>query len=402
MREEFLKKKLVRVQQKVKVLKTMLEEKARDLYLSKEKIQHQMEQLATLRSIDKAIVGNLDLVTTLDIIVEQTISLLKVDAANILLYKPHLETLEYSAGRGFNTQALQYTKLKIGDSHAGRAALERRIVHTKHLRGDGEGFKRSKHLAEEGFVSYYGAPLIAKGVIKGVLEVFDRNFRDQDQEWVGFLEVLAGQAAIAIDNSTLFDELQLSNLNLSLSYDETIEGWSRALDLRDKETEGHSQRVTKLSLEIARIVGVSEAEQAHIRRGALLHDIGKMGIPDNILLKPGKLDDEEWKTMRKHPVLAHDLLFPIAYLRPALDIPYCHHEKWDGTGYPQELKGERIPQAARIFAAVDIYDAMTSDRPYRDSLPKEEVLEYISSLAGSHLDPKVVEVFLEMDKETAA
>jgi HD-GYP domain-containing protein (c-di-GMP phosphodiesterase class II) len=148
-------------------------------------------------------------------------------------------------------------------------------------------------------------------------------------------------------------------------------------------------------------MGVSDEKQVHIRRGALLHDIGKMGVSDKILLKPGKLDDEEWVIMQRHPQLAHDLLFPVEYLRPALDIPYCHHEKWDGTGYPRGLKGEQIPFAARIFAVVDIYDALRSDRPYRPAWSKEKVLEHISSLAGSHLDPKVVEVFLEMDKDTA-
>jgi HD-GYP domain-containing protein (c-di-GMP phosphodiesterase class II) len=369
---------------------------------AEDRTKHHMEQLSALRSIDKAIVGSLDLSITLDIIVDQTINRLKADAADILLYKPHLETLEYAVGRGFNTQALQYTKLKIGDSHAGRAALEQRTIHTTNLKANGEGFKRSKQLAEEGFISYYGAPLIAKGGIKGVLEVFDRNLRDRDQEWVDFLETLAGQAAIALDSATLFAELQRSNINLTLSYDETIEGWSRALDLRDKETEGHSQRVTELTLRITSAMGISEAAQAHIRRGAHLHDIGKMGIPDKILLKPGPLDEEEWEIMRRHPVLAHELLFPIEYLRPALDIPYCHHEKWDGAGgYPQGLKGEQIPIAARIFAVVDIYDALCSERPYRPAWPKEKALEEIRSLAGSHLDTKVVEVFLEMDKKIA-
>ncbi len=367
---------------------------------AEERTKHHLEQLDALRSIDKAIVGSLDLSITLDIIIEHTIRQLNVDAANILLYKPHLETLEYAAGRGFNTQALQHTKLKIGNSYAGRAALERSTVHISDIRKKGEGFQQSKHLSEEGFISYYGVPLIAKGVIKGVMEVFDRNIVEHDQDWVNFLEALAGQTAITIDSATLFDNLQRANIDLALAYDETIEGWSRALDLRDKETEGHSQRVTELTLRVACAMGISEPEQAHIRRGALLHDIGKMGIPDKILLKPGSLDDEEWEIMKKHPVFGYEMLSSIDFLRPALDIPYCHHEKLDGTGYPRGLKGEQIPLAARIFAVVDIYDAMRSDRPYSPPLPKEKVLEHIRSLAGNHLDPKVVEVFLKMDKET--
>jgi len=207
---------------------------------------------------------------------------------------------------------------------------------------------------------------------------------------------LAGQASIAIDNNRLFHRLLRSNQDLMLAYDTTIEGWSHALDLRDKETEGHTQRVTELTMRLAQAAGIAEAELVHVRRGALLHDIGKMGVPDHILLKPGKLTDEEWVAMRKHPVFAYELLSPIAYLKPALDIPYCHHEKWDGSGYPRGLKGEQIPLAARLFAIVDVWDALRSDRPYRQSWSKEKVIEHIKSLSGTHFDPKAVELFLDM------
>ncbi len=185
------------------------------------------------------------------------------------------------------------------------------------------------------------------------------------------------------------------------AYDETIGGWSNALELRNEETEGHSRRVTVITLKIARMMNVKTAELVHVRRGALLHDIGKMGIPDAILLKPGPLTDEEWVVMRKHPVYAHDLLAPIDYLRPALDIPYCHHEKWDGTGYPRGLKGKAIPLAARIFAVVDVYDALTSDRPYRKAWTIEDTLEHIKAESGTHFDPQVVEVFMStIENET--
>jgi putative nucleotidyltransferase with HDIG domain len=238
-------------------------------------------------------------------------------------------------------------------------------------------------------------PLIAKGQVKGVLEVFHRAPLEPGQEWLDFLEALAGQAAIAVDNATLFKDLQRSNVDLRLAYDATIEGWSRALDLRDEETEGHTQRVTEITVELAQRLGFAEEALVQIRRGALLHDIGKMGIPDTILLKPGKLTDEEWVMMRKHPQYAYELLYPIAYLRPALEIPYCHHEKWDGTGYPQGLTGEQIPLAARLFAVVDVWDALTNDRPYRQAWPAEKVREHIQSLAGTHFDPQVVSTALE-------
>jgi putative nucleotidyltransferase with HDIG domain len=227
-----------------------------------------------------------------------------------------------------------------------------------------------------------------------VLEIFHRSPLAPDEEWFEFLDSLALQAAIALDNNSLFLDLQRSNVELSLAYDNTIEGWSHALDYRDQETEGHSRRVTELTLLIARQFGMSEAELVHVRRGALLHDIGKMGIPDRILLKPGPLTDEEWKIMRQHPVYSYDLLHPIAHLRPSLDIPYCHHEKWDGTGYPRGLKGEQIPLAARIFAVVDVWDALCSDRPYRPAWSVEKAKEYLLSNSGIHFDPNVVEIFL--------
>lgn len=188
---------------------------------------------------------------------------------------------------------------------------------------------------------------------------------------------------------------KLAEENMLHAYDSTIEGWAHALDLKDEETEEHSRRVTELTLHIAGKMGIKEEELAHVRRGALLHDIGKMGIPDSILLKPGKLTEEEWEIMRKHPVYAFDMLSSIDFLRPALEIPYCHHEKWDGSGYPRGLKGEQIPLAARIFAVVDVYDALTSDRPYRKAWTRERTLEHIRKLSGTHFEPKIVDVFMK-------
>lgn len=190
--------------------------------------------------------------------------------------------------------------------------------------------------------------------------------------------------------------LEEAHKQLLFAYDETIQGWSRAMDLRDRETEGHSQRVTDLTIQLAQMFGIHKEQLVHIRRGALLHDMGKLGIPDSILLKPGKLDDAEWDSMRQHPQLAYDMLYPIEYLRPALDIPFCHHEKWDGTGYPRGLKADEIPLVARIFAVVDVWDALSSDRPYRQAWEKEKALEYIQEQSGKHFDPLVVKRFLEI------
>jgi HD-GYP domain-containing protein (c-di-GMP phosphodiesterase class II) len=225
---------------------------------------------------------------------------------------------------------------------------------------------------------------------------------EPDIEWENFLEAVAGQAAIAIENAELFEGLQRSNLELSAAYNATIEGWSKALDLRDKETEGHTKRVVDLTCELARSIGVEEKEIIHITRGALLHDIGKMGIPDNILNKTGPLSDEEWGLMRKHPEYAYEMLSPIAYLRPALDIPHYHHERWDGSGYPEGLKGEQIPLSARIFAVVDVWDALRSNRPYRKAWSDEQALAYIIEHKDTHFDPKVVDIFMSLPNKTAS
>jgi putative nucleotidyltransferase with HDIG domain len=282
----------------------------------------------------------------------------------------------------------------LGEGYAGRVALNRKSVHIQDLRDSPQDAIHVPFIIDEGFIAYYAVPLIAKGSVLGVLEVFHRELLVSNGEWLSFLETLAGQAAIAIDNAELFSKLERSNVDLLRAYDATIEGWAHALDLKDEETEDHSQRVTELTLRIASKMSIKDEDLAHVRRGALLHDIGKMGIPDSILLKPGKLTDDEWEIMRKHPVYAFEMLSSIDYLRPALDIPYCHHERWDGSGYPRGLKGKQIPLEARIFAVVDVFDALTNDRPYRKAWARETALEYIREQSGKHFDPQVLSVFM--------
>jgi PAS domain S-box-containing protein len=192
------------------------------------------------------------------------------------------------------------------------------------------------------------------------------------------------------------EELRRSTALLLLAYDDMIEALSRALDLRDKETEGHTRRVIDSTLQLAAALGIEGEELVHIRRGAFLHDLGKIGIPDEILHKNGPLTPEQWIKMREHPQLAYDTLSSIEYLRRALDIPYCHHEKWDGSGYPQGLMGEEIPLTARLFAIVDVWDALTNDRPYRPAWSEEKTLAYIREQSGKHFDPHIVEVFLRI------
>jgi putative nucleotidyltransferase with HDIG domain len=358
--------------------------------------ERRMQNLASLRAIDSAISSSFDVGFTLGILLDQVTQQLGVHAADVLIFNATSQTFKFVSGQGFHTQALQYTDLRLGDGYAGRAARERKVVIIQDLARNTGGLKRSAEFLREGFYTYVGVPLIAKGQVKGVLEIFQREPLELLQEQRTFLDMLAGQAAIAIDGAQLFENLQGSNSELMLAYDETIEGWSRAMDLRDKETEGHTQRVTELTLRLAASMGLGAEEQAHIRRGALLHDIGKMGVPDDILRKPGALSEEEWVIMRQHPQLAYDMLVPIIYLRPAIDIPYCHHEKWDGTGYPRGLKDMQIPLAARIFAVVDVWDALSSDRPYQKAWPEDKVRQYIREQAGIHFDPHIVEIFLKM------
>ena len=359
-----------------------------------EQTMQQIERLEGLRTIDLAISSSLDLRVSLNIVLEQVVKQLGVDAALVLLWQSEYGRLEFAAGRGFRTRQIEFSSIRPGEGHAGRAALDRRIIQVEDLTLEPQKFMRRDLLASEEFVSYFGVPLIAKGELKGVLEIFNRSALHVNMEWLDFLESLGWQTAIAVDNALLFEGIQRSNIELARAYDATIEGWSKALDLRDHETEGHTQRVTEMTLKLAPLVGFREADLIHIRRGALLHDIGKMGVPDHILLKPAPLTQEEEAIMRQHPQFAYELLQPISYLRDALWIPYSHHEKWDGTGYPRGLSGTQIPLEARLFAIVDAWDAITSDRPYRKKWPKRKAIKYIHDQSGTYFDPQLIEIFL--------
>jgi putative nucleotidyltransferase with HDIG domain len=292
-------------------------------------------------------------------------------------------------------------RVPIGEGPAGRAAQDRIIVKVPDLSADPQAAALAGQDGEP-YVTYWAVPLIDQDRVTGVLELLHRAPLDPDQEWHDFLSAIAGQAAIAVANARLLDDIQRANADLAQAYDATLEGWSRALDLRDRETEGHTQRVTEMTLRLAAAMGVPDSDLVQMRRGSLLHDIGKMGVPDRILSKPSPLTPEEWEIMRRHPVYAHEMLSPITFLRQALDIPYAHHEKWDGTGYPRGLKGESIPLAARIFAVVDTWDALRSDRPYRPAWSAERVLGYLSDRAGRDFDPAVVAVFLGMRRSAGA
>ena len=375
---------------------------ARDITTCREienKMKQQMQQLAILRSIDLAIASGLDLNLLLSMLLDRITVLMHADAATVLLLNPKTNLLEYASGKGFRSNTFQYTRLKLGEEYAGRVALERKLIHLADIRADQIEFARSPLFRQENFVTYSGVPLVAKGRVLGVLEMFHRSPFTPDADLQNFLVTAAGQAAIAVDSARMFSQLQRSNIELGLAYDAAIEGLSRALDLRDKETKEHTARVADMTVNLAARLGVEQSALVHIRRGAVLHDVGKLAIPDQILFKPGPLAKEEWEIMRRHPDIAVELLSPVSYLEPALEIPHWHHEKWDGTGYPDGLDRDAIPLAARLFALADVYDALLSKRPYRSAWSKGDVLRYMESEAGKHFDPNILPAFLDLVKE---
>jgi PAS domain S-box-containing protein len=362
------------------------------------RFERHVQRLTALHAIDTAINSSTDMRLSLRVVLEQATHLLNVDAASVLLLNPVTLSLDFAAGSGFPLSKLSHVPVRLGEGLAGRTALQRSLVQSTNPVEIAACFAAGQ-FDQDYYQEYAALPLVSKGKVSGVLQIFNRALIQADQEWLDFLYVLGDQVALAVNNANLFDGLERANIELTMAYDATIEGWSRALDLRDRETEGHTQRVTELTVSLARVMGLPEQAIPHIRRGALLHDIGKMGVPDEILRKPGPLTEDEWRVMRRHPRNAYDLLSPIVYLRSALDIPFCHHEKWDGNGYPQGLKGEAIPLAARLFAVVDVFDALTSDRPYRAAWQFERALEFIRGQSGIHFDPQVVEIFLRFMRE---
>jgi HD-GYP domain-containing protein (c-di-GMP phosphodiesterase class II) len=244
---------------------------------------------------------------------------------------------------------------------------------------------------------------IASVIAIGSLEISGAIHTSYKTDWDDILTISILIAAAGLIVWVVMENLEKSmrqarqsEVNMRQAYYSTLEGWAKALEYRDRETEGHSRKVTAMTVRLAKELGFSEEEMTHTYRGALLHDIGKMALPDQVLFKPGPLDAEEWKQVKQHPIFARDLLDKIPFLQPSLSIPYSHHERWDGKGYPQGLKGEEIPLAARIFTLVDHYEALNSDRPYRKAWLKEKILVYINENAGTIFDPVVVKTFFRL------
>jgi len=353
-------------------------------------------QLQALVSVGHVINSSRGLNAVLDEVMDYVIALMRAERGLLMLRDSEGE-FPIKAARGMAHVNLEGEDFSVSKTIVRRVASTGEPVLTTNAQEDPR-FEQQKSVVEHNLRSILCVPLKLKEEIIGVIfvdsRVFTNLFEGNDLE---ILSAFANQAAVAIENARMFDELQKANTNLKYAYAATLEGWALTLELRDKETEGHTQRVTALTKVLARKLGINGEELEHIERGALLHDIGKMAIPDSILLKRGSLTLAERKFMELHPEFAKDLLDKIDYLRPSIAIPYCHHEKWDGSGYPQNLRGEEIPFAARIFAIVDVWDALTSERPYRDSIDPDEVRKMIRAESGKHFDPRVVNVFLEIE-----
>ncbi len=361
--------------------------------------------LSALLKASMALAESLDLGSVLQVAIESVVDVLRLETGAIYLLAG-----EGSVRLGAATPALpqdfpdEFRVMSLTDhphiaeanatggpvfisdtSVADLTAAERRVCKARGLR------------------SILYVPLMIEGSAAGTCIVgTSTRVHEFDDVDIVLCRTLSAQIALAVANARLYEQTQAAAAELACAYDATLEGWALALEMRDAETLGHTVRSAGLAVEMASALGVPDAELRHVHRGALLHDIGKMVVPDSVLNKPGPLDDEEWVVMRRHPEYARDFLSRIDYLRPALDIPYCHHERWDGAGYPQGLAGEDIPLPARVFAVIDVYDALTSDRPYRRAWSRADALAHIRSGAGTHFDPAVVDVFLGLVDDAAA
>src|SRR5215216_3908076 len=360
-----------------------------------DQLKLQQSQLRALMSVGQVINSSLGLRRVLEEVMDSLISLMRAERGFLMLREPNGE-MAVRIARGIAQVNLDGEAFKVSRSVVRKVLDLNAPVLTTNAQADPR-FDAQMSVAAYQLRSILCVPLKLKQELIGVLYVDNRAhagiFKENDLE---LISAFADQAAVAINSARLFEDLQESHRELERAYQATLEGWVRALDLRDKETEGHTQRVTILTHRLARAMGVDSDAIVHITRGALLHDIGKMAIPDGILLKPGQLTDEERKLIQKHPIYAYEMLSPIDFLVPAIDIPYCHHEKWDGTGYPRGLKQTEIPFAARIFPIIDVWDALTSDRPYRKAMVHDDVRKLIRADSGKHFDPHVVEAFMDL------
>lgn len=384
--------------ERINVLKTFASQSAAALETARlfEQTEQRMQHLQALRNVDIAITSSMDLETTFSVLLEQVLTRTPASAADILSLEQKSMTLRQVISRGSLASSQPRASISISNSLAGQVVLSRRILLVPNVNLTTTDQKINKWLTAQGFQAYIGIPLISKGKMRGILESFYTQPISPDEDQIALLESFASQASIAIDNITGFNELQQTHTSLVLAYDSTLISWASSLETRHFETKGHTERVADITLQLARHLGVPKEQLIHIWRGALLHDIGKIMIPDSILLKTGPLSEEEWQVIRQHPLYATQLLSPISYLSTAREIPQYHHERWDGSGYPEGLKGTVIPFSARIFMVVEVFDALLNEQTYRPAWPREKAIAHLRENAGILFDPNVVEKFLEL------
>jgi putative nucleotidyltransferase with HDIG domain len=356
------------------------------------------KELSTLLKVSSSLASTMDLSQVLQIAVESAVDLIGLDTGAIYTLEEGMLRLGATVPPLPPQLPKELLLARLEDHpHIQQAVSTRAPVYVRDTQTTSLSVAEKIVVDSRGLVSILYFPLLLQESVIGVFILATTGqIRQFSENEIDLSYILSFQVSLAIANAQLYKKAQDALKGITEAYDATLEGWSRVLDMRDQVTDEHTERVADLTVELARRIGFADSELGDIRRGALLHDIGKMAIPDAILQKPGPLDGFELAIMQTHPEKAYQILSQIDYLHPALDIPYCHHEKWDGTGYPRKLKGEEIPLTARIFAVVDVYDAITSDRPYRAAWSKEEALKYIQEQSGKHFFPEAVDAFSKM------
>ncbi len=367
-------------------------------------VKKRLDRLSALQEIGSSIASFNDLEKTVKMILEHALNLLQADAAVIYVIDPYEKTLEFKQGSSKDGNMGFIRSLKIGKGLAGLAVLERRVVSQADITSDGEGAVEWVNVfgvkitlqvdPYRDFACRFAIPLVNQNQLLGVVEVFIHQPSDFDIEWFSFLEMLARQTAIAFDHYSLLEGMQQSNVSLIFALEEIIESCAKGIDQHCQRTAGYSKRLTESVLRLARQFDLSETEITAIQRGSMLYDLGMILVPESMFQKEAPFTSDEKQTIRRHTGYAYEMMYPIAFLRPSIDIPYCHHENWDGTGYPRGLSGDQIPLAARIFSVIEVWNAMLIDRPYRPAIPLAEVKNYLKQQSGCQFDPKIIEAFL--------
>lgn len=351
------------------------------------------------QEITRILQSSLDVRERLPKVLEILAGALKADAVTILGYSPQGSRFELIASYGLAMPILAKLRLFFEAGLAGKNFDRHQPIWIEDLQATNSASRPISHLDEEGFRGYLAFPLIGHNDLSGVMEILWHEPQTAKKWNWEFIERVTEQMAFAMQRAGILKDIRQQNTELLTKYNAMIEGLSRALELRDIETEGHTRRVSQLAMRLVAHMHIPAEEWDAIRQGALLHDIGKLGIPDAILLKPGSLTPQERKVMQQHVLYGYNILAPIISSRHTLDITLYHHEHWDGKGYPYGLKGEQIPLVARLFTIIDVYDALKSDRPYRSAWSHEQVLQYLKSQAGQEFDPYIVKLFLEIAGE---